>query len=241
MSDTVLTGHVLPAAFRHGFTTRLWGDARRDRREDARRLLQEDAGAAALARVRQVHGAKILRIQTREDADAAATEEADGLCTDVPGLALAVSVADCVPILLADARSGACAAVHAGWRGTVAGVVPAAIHALATYYGSRPADVRAVLGVAIGPCCFEVGPEVAAAMQDLFPALDGAVIEEPGRKPYVDLRAAQRHQMETAGIGADAIEALPGCTRCDPRQRFFSYRRDGAATGHQAAFIVRCL
>jgi len=85
-------------------------------------------------------------------------EQADGLCSDVVGLGLSVHTADCVPVLFADPRTGACAALHAGWRGTVAGMGPAGVRALVDNFGCQPGDLRVALGPCIAPCCFEVGP-----------------------------------------------------------------------------------
>ncbi len=231
----LVTSAVIPAAFAHGFTTRAggvsggpyeslnlgmkWGDARENVVENRRRLM-DAVGARTLALARQVHGANVVRAGTEE--------EADGICTDIPGEAAAVFVADCVPMLFADPRTGACAAVHAGWRGATAGIAAVAVDALVREFGSRPADLCVALGPSIGACCFEVGPEVAAQ----FP---GAVIER--RKPHVDLRWALRQMLERRGV--TAIDASDACTRCDPASRFFSYRRDASRTGQQMGVICR--
>jgi YfiH family protein len=170
-----------------------------------------------------------------DDPAALAGRPADALVTDVPGAALAVMTADCVPVLLADPRTGACAAAHAGWRGVVAGVATAALGALARGFGSRAEEVRVALGPCIGACCFEVGPEVVAAFT---PALAAAVIERPGRKAHIDLRRALGVQLEAAGVRADHVDAADDCTRCDAG-RFYSYRREGTRTGQHLAVIAR--
>src|SRR6185369_4792699 len=105
----------------------------------------------------------VARVRTGDDPSAIARIEADALITDDPGVALGVFVADCIPALIVDPRTGAVAAAHAGWRGTIAGVLPAAVRALVHELGARPDDLRVVLGPAIGSCCFEVGAEVVAA------------------------------------------------------------------------------
>jgi YfiH family protein len=125
--------------------------------------------------------------------------------------------------------------VHAGWRGTVAGVLPAAIETLAREYGTAPSDLRIAFGPSIGPCCFEVGPEVAAA----FALWPGAVVEQSGRKPHVDLRLTLRQQALGAGVAVEAIDSGAACTMCDPEGRFYSYRRDASRTGQHAGFITR--
>lgn len=248
VSVPLLVSPVIPGGFRHGFTTRAggvsgppfdslnlgmkWGDAPAHVRENRRRLLAA-SGARALHFATQVHGASVARVRAGEDPAATARQEADAICTDVPGEGVGVYVADCVPLVLADARLGACAAVHAGWRGTAAGVATATVRALGAAFGSRPQDLRVALGPAIGPCCFEVGEEVAAA----FPA--GVVLRRAGEKPHVDLRRALRLELERAGVPADGIDAIAGCTSCDPEGRFFSYRRDRGQTGQHAGFVCR--
>jgi YfiH family protein len=139
------------------------------------------------------------------------------------------------------------AAVHAGWRGTVAGVLPAAVRALADEFGARPGDLRVALGPAIGPCCFEVGPEVVAAFEALFTdgRADargrGVVLPSPrgaAGKANIDLKAANRLLLERAGVAPEAIDAGPECTHCE-RARFFSFRRDGSATGQLMGLVGR--
>ena len=116
-------------------------------------------------------------------------------------------VADCIPVLMADARTGAFAAVHAGWRGTLAGVVPAAVRRLVDELGVRPGDLRVALGPAIGVCCFEVGAEVVAAFETLVPDAHarGIVLPSPRGVPgkaHVDLKAANRLLLERAGLAS---------------------------------------
>ena len=140
-----------------------WGDAAATVEENRRRLLRAVGVAGPLYVARQVHGAAVARVRAGDDPAAIARIEADALITDDPGVALGVFVADCIPALIVDPRTGAVAAAHAGWRGTVAGVLPAAVRALVRRFGARPGDLRVALGPAIGPCCFEVGAEVVAA------------------------------------------------------------------------------
>jgi hypothetical protein len=246
------------AGFVHAFTTRLggvsappfdalnlggkWGDAL-DSVAENRRRVRLAVGGGRLVVARQVHGPVIARVRAGDATEAVARLEADGLCSDAPGLTLGVFVADCIPALLADARTGAFAAVHAGWRGTVAGVLPAAVRALAAEFGARPGDLRIALGPAIGPCCFEVGDEVVAAFGALFPdaRARGIVLPSPRGVPgksHVDLKAANRLLLERAGVAPEAIDAGPECTHCD-RARFFSFRRDGSSTGQQMGVIGR--
>ncbi len=252
----LLVSPRIEADFVHGFTTRAggvsappfdtlnlggkWGDNPAHVAENRRRLGRAVGGRLYVAR--QIHGAAIARVRGGDAPDAIARVDADGICSDVRGVTLGIFVADCIPALIADPRTGAFAAVHAGWRGTVAGVLPAAVRALANEFGARPEDLRIALGPAIGPCCFEVGEEVVAAFIGLLADARerGVVLPSPRGAPgksNVDLKAANRIFLERAGISPDAIEAGPECTHCDPA-RFFSFRRDGSA-GQQMGLIGR--
>jgi YfiH family protein len=251
----LLRSTVIPKAFRHGFTTRAggvsappydalnvggkWGDDAAAVAENRRRIAR--AAGATLFVATQVHGADVARVRNVDTPASVAGLRVDGLCSDRSDVALAVFVADCVPALLADARTGAFAAVHAGWRGTLAGVLPAAVRALAEHFGARPADLRVALGPAIGPCCFEVGPEVIAAFEAGLPgARDGGVLvgAPTGGKPRIDLKTANRLLLERAGVDPAAIDAGPECTASDAA-RFFSFRRDRGLTGQHLGFISR--
>ena len=250
----LLQSEVIPAAFSHGFTARRasgsapddtfnlalrWGDEEERVLENRTRLLRT-LGSERLFLVNQVHGAAVARVGPADRPETIAATRADALITDLPDTAIGVFVADCVPVLLADPDTGACAAVHAGWRGVVAQVVSAAIRAMGAGFGTRPDSVRAALGPAIGRCCFEVGPEVVAAFAAL-PALDlgEVVLERPApARPHIDLRRALRRELEAIGVPAGQIDEGGECTRCDPEGRFFSFRRDGRA-GQQMALILR--
>jgi YfiH family protein len=251
----LLRSTLIPEAFRHGFTTRAggvsappydalnvggkWGDDAAAVAENRRRITR--AAGAPLFVATQVHGADVVRVRDGDTPPSIAGVRADGLCSDRADVALAVFVADCVPALIADQRTGAFAAVHAGWRGTLAGVLPAAVRALAEHFGARPGDLCVALGPAIGPCCFEVGPEVIEAFEAGLPgARDGGVLvgAPPGGKPRIDLKAANRLLLERAGVDPAAIDAGPECTSSDAAS-FFSFRRDRGLTGQHLGFISR--
>jgi YfiH family protein len=186
--------------------------------------------------LRQVHGSTVI------DADAvprgASTGEADGVIATSGGSrqwAPAVRWADCVPVLLAARDGRAVAAVHSGWRGTVAGVVPQAIARLRER-GVAPGALLAALGPAIGGCCYEVGEEVAAAVARAAGAGPDRVARRADGRLTLDLRRAIRIQLERAGLLSGAIHVAPWCTAC-AIDLFFSYRREGAAAGRQMACI----
>jgi YfiH family protein len=248
----VLVSPVLDG-FAHGFPTRAggvsqppyqslnfsrgWGDTAEAVAENRRRWLQA-CGLERLFVVKQVHGAQVARVGPDDAPERWSGVIGDALITDRPGAALGVFTADCVPLLLADASTGACGAVHAGWRGVIAGVGAATIAALSTSFGSRPQSLRIAMGPAIGPCCFEVGSEVVAAFEARYrDARDRGVIREGPRRPHVDLKRALRLDLEAVGVPADQIDAIAACTRCDPDNRFFSYRRDNGRTGQHLAVI----
>jgi YfiH family protein len=187
------------------------------------------------ATVRQVHSANV--VEARGDLLGQGPPEArppladaDGIVTKEPGLLLAVLTADCVPVLLTDPQARVVGAVHAGWRGLAAGVLERGIEALVHAGASLDRSV-AMVGPAIGPCCYQVGPEVAAAVGERYdraPATtrDGALA--------IDTAAAAVQALEAAGVGS--IRAAGECTAHQP-ERFFSYRRHGI-TGRQAGVIA---
>jgi polyphenol oxidase len=233
---------TLLSAFPHGFTTRDGGvspppwdalnlggsvdDAPERVAENWRRL--EAATGLRFARVRQVHGARVVHPR----APGPPAEEADGVVSTEPGLAACVSVADCVPVLLADPGTGAVAAVHAGWRGTVALAVAAGVRALAGSAGAAPERLLAAIGPSIGPCCYEVSPELAARFaEDIGPVV------RAGRTPHLDLWEANRRLLLGAGLRAERVEVVGRCTSCEARL-FYSHRRDRGRTGRHVAFIA---
>jgi YfiH family protein len=185
--------------------------------------------ARALRQARQVHGARVIDAARYAPGD---REEADALVgggAEVVG----VRVADCVPILVAERTGGRVAAIHAGWRGAVAGVIAAGIEAL---HAPPGASLIAAIGPCIGACCFEVGSDVGDAIARAVG--DEAVIARTsGEKSFVDLRRAARLMLVRAGVSSDAIEDVAGCTRCE-KSLFFSYRREGAGGGRHLAAIA---
>lgn len=158
----------------------------------------------------------------------------DGFLTRTPGLLLTATVADCVPAVLWAPDAGAVALLHAGWRGVVAEIATRAIEELAARWGADPGTLRAWWGPAIGPCCYEVGPEVVEAIAGTSagPA-EGWAFE--GRRPRVDLRAALTRQGAESGMDARRVAASPRCTSCD-RELLHSYRREGGGGGRMMAF-----
>jgi YfiH family protein len=165
----------------------------------------------------------------QEEADALVARAARG--SGEQPVAVAVRVADCVPILLGDRDTGDVAAVHAGWRGVEARILAATIATL----GARPGALVAAVGPCIGPCCFEVGEDVAERIANA--SAPEVIVRRAAPKAFVDLRAAVRTQLRALGVEADAIDDVGQCTRCNEAD-FHSFRRDGEASGRLIAAIV---
>ena len=195
-------------------------------------------------RVRQVHGDGVLVVDrpliVREGFPRVLLDEGfeyDALVTDVPGVALTVSTADCLPILLADRRRGAVAAVHAGWRGTVRGIARRVVETLRECYGTDPRDCVVALGPAIRGCCYEVDGPVIGPLSRALPAWRACVREKGGGRWNLDLAAANRRLLESAGLDPAAVHDAGLCTRCR-RDLFYSYRVQGPRTGRMMNTIL---
>jgi YfiH family protein len=185
----------------------------------------------------QVHGSRVRVLSGDEDATQVRGKSGDAVASRCPGLACCVRVADCVPILLGDRQSGAAAAVHAGWRGTVAGIVGAAVGRLCDLSGTEARPIAAI-GPHISARAFEVSEEVAAQLLAASSATD-VVDRSRGGRPHVALRRIIRAQLRDAGLPDEEIDDVAGCTVSEPG-RFFSYRRDGKRSGRHLAGIVPC-
>jgi YfiH family protein len=179
---------------------------------------------ANLATVKQVHSAACVAAEGRSGV----LEQADALLEDHPGSVIAIKTADCIPILLVDERHRAVAAVHAGWRGTAARIVAAAVDAMGRRFATNPRDLHAAIGPGIGKCCYEVGPEVAVQFG------------QQGRA-HISLPDANHTQLLEAGVTQERIYASNLCTMCLGRE-FHSFRRDGQAAGRLYSFAgIRAL
>jgi YfiH family protein len=195
------------------------------------RRLAASAGAPDLPIVRatQVHGRGVAIVrQPPRPEECADAGENDVLATALPGVALVVQSADCVPILLSG--PGAIAVAHAGWRGSALGAASAAVEALREL-GADPGDVDAWIGPAIGACCYQVGGEVASQFAGDFARRDCT-----GRF-RLDLKSVNLAQLEAAGLRRERISIHPACTKCGGA-RYASYRRDGAAAGRMIGMIA---
>ena len=177
------------------------------------RALREATAMPSATHARQVHGAAILTHASLPVEGLLVTEGVDGHLTDVPGLLLAVSVADCVPVSVVDPTERRVALLHGGWRGTAAGIVARGIALLA---GADPGRLHVHLGPAICGACYEVGPEVHEALG----------LPPPATNSPVDVRAVQARQAVEAGVPATQVTVSAHCTRCG--EGFFSHRGGNA-------------
>ncbi len=232
--------------FVNGFSTRLGGvsempanalslagfhdDAAENILENRRRFLKLFPGEWALAGCWQVHGADARVVNSVEDAKPAEntlgeTIYCDVIVSNAKGVLAGVKTADCVPVLLGDPVTRAFAAVHAGWRGTLATAVVVGVQRLKQEYGAKPENLRVAIGASAGPCCYEVGGEVIDAFTERFGSgADLFTTTRPGHA-MIDLLKANREQLESAGVIAERIHVAPICTM-DRTDLFFSYRKE---------------
>lgn len=256
MSDVLRSPLLERHGFSHGFSTRLGGvsaapfdslNLARNVGDDPtavaenHRRFAEALGvpATAVYEVTQVHGAVVQEVGPADPVAAVRRIEADALVAGPPStgeaLCLAIRTADCVPVLIADPESRAVAAAHAGWRGIVAGVIPAAIQALAEASGGDPSSFIAAIGPHIRADAFEVGDEVAQEIEAAAPGCGAILPRRP--RPHADLSLVVRAHLDAGGVRRDSVDDVGGCTYADAA-RFFSYRRDGSRSGRLLSAIV---
>jgi polyphenol oxidase len=189
---------------KHGFGTRL--------------SLEWPAGGE-LATAKQIHSDRVLLVESPGPQG-----EGDALVSNQPGIGLAIRTADCLPILIADPRHRAVAAIHAGWRGVLSEIAPNAVQVMHEQFGTAPEDVIVAIGPGIGKCCFEVGPEVSVQFG-------------LSSRTKVDLVETMCRQLGRNGVSRGQISASGFCTVCNP-ELFESYRRDREAAGRMVAMIM---
>ncbi len=244
-----------------GFTD---GDTRRRVLSNRKQFLQAlGADEMSLVAIEQIHSDVVHRITSATPA-IPNLAKGDALLTSVPGILLAVQTADCVPILLADRKRRAVAAIHSGWRGTLLRIAAKALGRMRMEFGTSPEDVIAAIGPSIGRCCYEVGSEVAAAFHSQFPNarewFDGPfdalaagesdpnwlpwlTTKPPGHqhpppRVHLDLVAANRAILAEAGVPPEQVSQWDLCTSCRT-DLFFSYRRERVTGRHMAVIGIR--
>ena len=209
-----------------------------------------------LIQLKQIHSSIVQRV----DGSSPAALTGDGVITGTPGLLLAIKTADCTPVLVVDGKRRIVGAFHAGWRGTAARVVEKGIGEMRRQFGSDPGDLRAAIGPCIRKCCYVVGHEVEAEFESQFSYARELFHEvfnsnslhvrypllflnqrapghgDPASEIHLDLVEANRRQLQDAGLAAEQIEIVEGCTACDTT-RFFSHRAEFGKTGRMMAAI----
>jgi YfiH family protein len=278
--EILVSPRWLKAGVPHGFSTRRGGvstvyrrdetqpgemnlgltdsDDRAHVEENRRRLMGAVGGEGrTLITLKQIHS-NLTRRVTREDRDR--VMRADGLMTDDPGVMLGIQTADCVPVLVRDRRTGAVAAFHAGWRGTLKRIVEGGIGKMRLEFGSRPKDLEAAIGPAIGACCYAVGEEVRSEFLSQFSYAERLFSEvydsDPVKEKYpllfltmrapghsnmgpslhLDLIEANRRQLMDAGVPEESIATAYRCTNCEP-ETFYSYRAERGFCGRMMSLI----
>jgi purine-nucleoside/S-methyl-5'-thioadenosine phosphorylase / adenosine deaminase len=239
------------AGFVNGFSTRAGGtspmpenslnlagfneDTAENILENRRRFLKLFAGEWALAGCWQMHGVDVRAVNEVDDAKPAQdgtgdTVYCDAIVSNVSHVLAGVKTADCVPLLVGDPVTGSFAAVHAGWRGTFAGVGFYALERLVKEYGARPEDMLVAIGPAAGACCYEVGSEVIDGFKERFANAESLFTATREGHARIDLLKANRDQLISCGVDPDRIYTAPLCTMCRT-DLFFSYRREKKAQG----------
>lgn len=183
--------------------------------------------------MKQVHGDRIVDVKDKRLKEAG---EADGMMTEESGLFLGVLTADCVPILFCVPGNKQVAVVHAGWRGTVAGIARKMVDQLNKSYSVPSTSIEVALGPAIGPCCYEVREDVSVPLIEKWESLAEGCLERRNGKTFLDLRELNALLLEDAGVPSAQISMVGPCTSC-ATDDFFSYRRESKETGRQLSFI----
>jgi YfiH family protein len=221
--------------------------------ENLRRLAEAAGldGPRAFASAHQVHGDRVVGaaggaplteiFPPSAGTEAAPPEQdasvrADAVVALEPGVAAAVRVADCVPVLLYAKDRGLAAAVHSGWRGARASIAGRGVRALQHVSGADPSRMLAAVGPCIGRCCYEVGKDLASLFRSLFGPM-AADDPETTARPHLDLRFCVESALRAAGVREELIEHAGGCTSCDI-SACFSHRRDRGITGRHLAFVA---
>jgi purine-nucleoside/S-methyl-5'-thioadenosine phosphorylase / adenosine deaminase len=235
------------------------------------------AGGFPLAEVHQIHSTLVFCVRRGKDGELeylpsgypapaqlrSDSIEGDALVTDEPGILLSVRSADCVPVLIADSKGSAVAAVHAGWKGMLGGIVEKTVGEMRRLFGSRPGALIAAIGPSIRDCCYEVGQELHSSFCGRFPEgesffrklPDDKIFTErnpypppflsfappghgpdPGARPHLDLVAVTRYQLRRAGVQESRIRVADFCTSCRS-DLFFSHRKEGSRAGRMMAVI----
>ena len=194
-------------------------------------------GRAWILSVKQVHGTDALVIDRPVTGADRFERGWDALVTDQPGVTVAVRTADCVPVLVCDRRRRAVAAIHAGWRGAVAGIVSKTIQLMVARFSIGESDLRVSIGPSAGACCYEVDEAVLAPLRSCCSDWPSVLQDDRGIKARLDLKALVQRQVTQSGIQPEHITAVNLCTICHS-DLFYSYRREGRVNGTMLSGIT---
>lgn len=186
--------------------------------------------------VKQVHGTDALVVDRALTSSDRFSGGWDALVTDQRGIMVAVRTADCVPVLMHDPKRRVVAAVHAGWRGAVAGIVGKTISVMGARFGTAPEHVQVSIGPSAGVCCYEVDQTVLDTLPEACPDFPRVVRGHRGGKAHLDLKMLIKEQARSAGIRPDSITCVNLCTICH-EDLFFSYRREGKVIGTMVSAV----
>ena len=200
--------------------------------ENRRRVATTLTPQGRLVAMQQTHGDRVTVV----DSPIEPVGSADGMVTARAGAVLSVLTADCVPILLTAPRQRVVAAVHAGWRGTVAGIAVRALERLERDFGVVPSEIEAALGPAIGGCCYEVTREIAEQFSSRWGDLSEDAWRPAGDRGWLDLRRANTLLLQRSGVREQQVHRIGPCTRCAAHD-YFSHRASGGRTGRQISYI----
>lgn len=221
----------------HFFGTRLSAVPVTPGRASAHEAGLQGHRATVILSVKQVHGTDALVVDRPVEAGESFEGGWDALVTDQPGLMVTVRTADCVPVLLHDPKRRVVAAIHAGWRGAVAGIVPKTVALLVSRFGATVKDLRMAIGPSAGPCCYEVDEPVLTRLRDVFSEWPSVVSPVDTQKAHLDLRAFVRRQAMAEGLDAERVATVDACTICRP-EVFYSYRREGVVKATMVSGIA---
>jgi YfiH family protein len=221
----------------HFFGTRLSAVSVTPGRASSVGTKHRDRTASVMVSVMQVHGTDALVVDQPVGQGDAFEGGWDALVTNQPGVMITVRTADCVPVLLHDPVRRVVAAVHAGWRGAVAGIVPKTVALLVGRFGAAVDRLQMAIGPSAGPCCYEVDEPVLARLREVFPEWRAVVEPVNTQKAHLDLRAFVRRQALAEGLLAERVTTVNACTICHP-DLFFSYRREGVVKSTMVSGIA---
>ncbi len=211
----------------HGCSTKSWG--KQTNFELFAKTLGSDINRMVFSK--QTHSLNIRKVTSADKGKgpvlARDYDDVDGMITSEAGIMLVCFTADCVPVLLYDPKTPAIGVAHAGWRGTLGRITALTIEKMTKEFGTNPKDILAGIGPSIGPCCFEVGPEVYTQFEEHLPYFSG---NNESEKPIIDLWETNRRILESAGVPSENIEIMGLCTKCR-QDLFYSHRVSGTDRG----------